>query len=370
MNNIRWYHPQLPIPLRFSISLEQWYLENQLSSNSATEHTMTLSLPVGFCLSVTQLQPQCFDCNTTSTSRNAAEFSSVDGLVPQVVELYLSLLHLTHSALFADIIRDVKAAHFAEICEDGFDLPFNATTTVHLDADDVLSPWCRTFEIILTCEPLHLLVSKSSLDLEKAQTRKQPFGRMLLVNFLHDVVRSTDISYVATRSPEAGLHAHRAIMQQWPVFANLMQKQTRLWDEPTVQVLLDIDPNVMRLIINFIYLGQIEGPGYAGIVDWRQIYQLSHRFQVNRLSGLALEEMCKGMLPQNVLPTLFQWGYQHPDFDKRLLELAFANREKLLAPSIDAALKVYRGHSQHDRIYSRLCELACNEEYVGLAPPN
>ncbi|KAG0005403.1 Origin recognition complex subunit 3 [Entomortierella chlamydospora] len=320
MDNIRWHHPQLPVPLRFSISLEQWYLENQLSSGSAAERTMTLSLPMGFRLSVTQLQPQCFDCNAASTPRNATELKSVDGLAPQVVELYLLLPRLTHSALFADIIKDVRAAHFAEIYEDGY------------------------------------------LDLEKVRTLKQPFGRMLLVKFLQDVVRSTDVSYVATKSPDAslrdspmacptmpfvpnqasltvvsthgspGVHAHCAIMKQWPVFANLLQKQKRLWDEPTVQVLLDIDPNVMQLIINFIYLGQIEGPGYVGIVDWRQIYQTSRRFQVNHLADLALDKMCREMLPENILPTLFQWGYQHPDFDKKLLELAFANREKLLAP--------------------------------------
>ncbi|KAG0009974.1 hypothetical protein BGZ80_001889 [Entomortierella chlamydospora] len=330
---------------------------------------MTLSLPMGFRLSVTQLQPQCFDCNAASTPRNATELKSVDGLAPQVVELYLLLPRLTHSALFADIIKDVRAAHFAEIYEDGYMLHMSKAVNGQdiLDsgiiyADDVLSPWCRTFEVILTCEPLHLLVSKSYLDLEKVRTLKQPFGRMLLVKFLQDVVRSTDVSYVATKSPDAslrdspmacptmpfvpnqasltvvsthgspGVHAHCAIMKQWPVFANLLQKQKRLWDEPTVQVLLDIDPNVMQLIINFIYLGQIEGPGYVGIVDWRQIYQTSRRFQVNHLADLALDKMCREMLPENILPTLFQWGYQHPDFDKKLLELAFANREKLLAP--------------------------------------
>ncbi|KAF9390798.1 Origin recognition complex subunit 3 [Mortierella sp. AD011] len=345
---------------------------------------MSLSLPMGFHLSVTQLQPQCFDCDAASIP---TELKSFDGLTPQVVELYLLLPRLTDSAMFADIIKDVRAAHFVEIYEDGYILQMSKAVNGQdvLDsgiiyADDVLSPWCRTFEIILTCEPLHLLVSKSYLDLEKAQTLKQPFGQTLLVKFLQDVVRSTDVSYMATENLDAslcdsptmsfasnqssltvisahsspGVHAHRAIMKQWPVFANLLQKQKRLRDEPTVQVLLDIDLSVMQLIINFIYLGQIEGPGYVGIVDWRQIYQISRRFQVNRLADLALDKMCREILSQNVLPTLFQWGYQHPDFDKKLLELAFTNREKLLVPSIDVALRIYRGHPQHDRIYTRL----------------
>ncbi|KAF9174644.1 Origin recognition complex subunit 3 [Mortierella sp. AD010] len=378
------------------MSLEQWYLANQFSSGSTTERTMSLSLPMGFHLSVTQLQPQCFDCDAASIP---TELKSFDGLTPQVVELYLLLPRLTDSAMFADIIKDVRAAHFVEIYEDGYILQMSKAVNGQdvLDsgiiyADDVLSPWCRTFEIILTCEPLHLLVSKSYLDLEKAQTLKQPFGQTLLVKFLQDVVRSTDVSYMATENLDAslcdsptmsfasnqssltvisahsspGVHAHRAIMKQWPVFANLLQKQKRLRDEPTVQVLLDIDLSVMQLIINFIYLGQIEGPGYVGIVDWRQIYQISRRFQVNRLADLALDKMCREILSQNVLPTLFQWGYQHPDFDKKLLELAFTNREKLLVPSIDVALRIYRGHPQHDRIYTRLWNSSFNQNLFRL----
>ncbi|KAG0317289.1 hypothetical protein BGZ99_006405 [Dissophora globulifera] len=149
--------------------------------------------------------------------------------------------------------------------------------------------------------------------------------------------------------------AHRAIMRQWPAFALLLQNFTRPGDDPIVHKLIGIDPEIMQLIVNFIYLGQIEGPGYTGIVDWRRLFQLAHRFQIAPLAEIAMENMCKEIRLQDALPTLFLWAYQHPDYEERLLTFALEYGKNVSASSLHASLEPYRDHPQFLRIYSRLC---------------
>ncbi|KAF8983262.1 Origin recognition complex subunit 3 [Entomortierella lignicola] len=92
-------------------------------------------------------------------------------------------------------------------------------------------------------------------------------------------------------------------MQQCPVFADTLQ--TRADSSSIVHILVDIDPSALQLIINFIYLNQIEEPGNVRVVDWHYIFQLARRFRLDRLANRALEEMARS-----------QWGHQHLDYEE------------------------------------------------------
>ncbi|KAF9101101.1 hypothetical protein BGX27_011611 [Mortierella sp. AM989] len=330
MDNIRWHHSQPQITLRFKVSLEQ-YLENCLLFGGLAECAMTVVLPQGFCLSITRLLLPLSDPTGTTAFGIAAKSNSID-VTPQVAELCLKQSQPTCSqnATSVSTFRDVKTAHLVEVHQGGRVMHLSKSINGQdlLDggiiyADEILSPWYRTFEIVLTFERNSLLVSSDTLDLKKVHPQKQPFGKVLLAKFLHDVARSADIEYVIIIGTEVILHglqskdptmtsvaiqgrsspisapehssifAHYAVVSQWNGFAAILENHTRKGGSPDVQELNDIDPNTMQLLINFIYLGQIEGPAYSGTVNWHHLFQAAHRFQVYRLADLASGEMCK-----------------------------------------------------------------------------
>ena len=209
---------------------------------------------------------------------------------------------------------------------------------VLVDTNDVVKTELCTLGILLSSDPLELLVPSDVI----VQSVADPFGRSMLIRFLLDT-HSADIAYSPFPSPfsmatsplqthsnpngqsprpqqNTITHAHSAIMRQCPAFNRLIRRFPRPNDNPKIHKLVDIDPQAMRLLINFLYLNQIEGPGYTGMVDWRPIFQLAHRFKIPRLVELSLSELCKEIKVDKILSTLFGWAYQHPDYENRLLE--------------------------------------------------
>ncbi|KAI8596617.1 hypothetical protein EDD21DRAFT_408226, partial [Dissophora ornata] len=406
MESIESHYIQLPLTLRFSVTLDL-YLESLLLGQDPSQHTMGIGLPLGFHITVTDITHALSDSSDSASAAgpDALEFypyidygsysnvlGTVDsdvlsiadaydigihGLFPSAVELSLSHhkgIGDAEDGQWSDI-KEINTLHFIEIYGDEYALHLSKAVNCEdllehgvsflLDAKDLLSPWCRTFEIILVKNSLKLLISPSSLDLEKLHPLKQPFGRSLLVKFLQgagtadveyavaqrirgssaDPTTSSE-SFAFVQPPEYSLAeaipfaafslrdinrvpAHRAVMRQWPVFAKLLRNFTRPGDDPIVHKLIGIDAETMQLVVNFIYLRQIEGPRYTGTVDWRRVFQLAHRFKINPLAEIALEKMCQEIRNQDVLPTLFLWAYQHSDYEKRLLNIVVENMEKV-----------------------------------------
>ncbi|GJJ70700.1 hypothetical protein EMPS_03050 [Entomortierella parvispora] len=184
--------------------------------------------------------------------------------------------------------------------------------------------------------------------------------------------------------------AHRSILQQWPEFASLLQNHPRPWDLPVqLKCPSGLDLLALQSVIQFLYLGQIQGPGHhfyyshrqeaasslstlsqgdgkgvftrvegSGDVDWRKIFQVAYRFKVLPLFNIATESLlqehegylatsedvpiCRnshtsrdqgptdqylqysyGVTKRCPVQTLFQWAYQYPNLEKRLLGLIF-----------------------------------------------
>lgn len=239
-----------------------------------------------------------------------------------------------------------------------------------------------TLGILLSSNPLELLVPPNVID----QSVANPYGRSTLIRFLLDT-HSADVAYSPFPSPSpisittslqpprsslkgqsprqqnTIIHAHSAIMRQYPTFNSLIHHFPRPNDSPKIHKLIDIDLQAMRLLINFLYLDQIEGPGYMGIVDWRPIFQLAHRFKVPRLVELSLSALCKDMKVETVLPTLFGWAYQHPDYEDRLLELLMLHLHDVFWPTLKESLEPYRGHQEFERVCGKLAAMEATNKH-------
>ncbi|KAF9356015.1 hypothetical protein BGX34_010148 [Mortierella sp. NVP85] len=134
--------------------------------------------------------------------------------------------------------------------------------------------------------------------------------------------------FASYRSNPRVVPAHRSILRHHPGFEALFRQFPRPTDNPILHKLVNIDPEAMQLVINFVYLHQVEGPGYIpGMVDWRKVFQLAHRLQLPQLAQAALEQLMAvfktssmGTDLQKLLETLFQWGYQHPDLEEKIFE--------------------------------------------------
>jgi hypothetical protein len=202
------------------------------------------------------------------------------------------------------------------------------------------------------------------------QSASDSFGRSMLTRFLLDV-SSADVAFAAApmsigrshhptllnsqrQCPRQVTHAHSAILRQWPSFDRLLHHFPRPHDYPKIYKLIDIDPYAVRLVINFLYTGRIEGPEYIGIVDWRHIFQLAHRFQIPRLIDLSLTELCKGMRVHAVFPTLFKWAYQHEDYEDRLLDFVVGYLDDTLQPTLKESLQSFCEHPEFPRIWRKL----------------
>ncbi|KAG0375304.1 hypothetical protein BGX24_009299 [Mortierella sp. AD032] len=225
-----------------------------------------------------------------------------------------------------------------------------------------------TFGILLSSDPLDLLVPPKVID----QSASGNFGRAMLIRFLFDF-STADVVYAAGptaasrshnsalpiaqrqgRDPRLLTHAHSAIVRQWPAFDNLLRHFPHPQEDPKIHKLVDVDPYAMRLVINFLYTGQIEGPGYIGLVDWRPIFQLAHRFRIPRLIDLSLTELCKDISIRTVLPTLFKWAYQHSDYEDRLLEVLVEHVNDAFQHTLKESLEPFSEHPEFSRIQRKL----------------
>ncbi|KAF9144396.1 hypothetical protein BGX30_012970 [Mortierella sp. GBA39] len=273
----------------------------------------------------------------------------------------------------------IHAIHLFEIDLDGDRLYMSRAVYGHdlirhgiSYTDDVIKTELCTLGILLSSDPLEVLVPPDVID----QSATDPFGRSMLIRLLLDT-HSADVTYSPFPSPfsiatsphpthsrlkgqsprpqqNTITHAHSAIMHQYPAFNRLIRYFPRPNDNPKIHKLIDIDSQAMRLLINFLYLNQIEGPGHTGIVDWRPIFQLAHRFKIPRLVELSLSELCKEMKVETVLPTLFGWAYQHPDYEDRLLELLLLHLHDVFWPTLEESLEPYRGHREFERVCRKL----------------
>jgi len=125
--------------------------------------------------------------------------------------------------------------------------------------------------------------------------------------------------------------AHQSILQRWPEFASLFQNHSRPLDRPMqLKCPSGLDLLALQSVIQFMYLGQIQGPGChfyynhgslatagqvgggrgvvtriegSGVetrgvgsggkddVDWRKIFQVAYRFGVQPLVDEAIERL-------------------------------------------------------------------------------
>ncbi|KAF9121821.1 hypothetical protein BGW39_010228 [Mortierella sp. 14UC] len=291
-----------------------------------------------------------------------------------VLEMTLTLdHHIEHAKVYAAMVRAVHLFEIDHECDrlsmskavDGCDL-IRQGVSILLDTDSMGNQDLCTFGILLSSNPLDLLVPSEAIN----QSASDGFGRSMLIRFLLDI-SSTDLVYATapiatnkdhhpTRSSIQGqglrqmMHAHSAIMRQWPAFDRLLRHFPRPHDYPKTHKLIDIDPYAMRLVINFLYTGQIEGPGYMGLVDWRHIFQLAHRLQIPRLIDLSLTELCKDMKIGTVLSTLFKWAYQHADYEDRLLDFLAEHLNDTLQPTLKESLQPFCEHPEFPRIQRKL----------------
>ena len=153
MESIESHRIQLPLTLRFSVTLDL-YLESLLLSQDSFQHTMGIELPLGFHLSVIDITHVLSDSSDSASAAGAealeynpyiddGSFSNILGMVdsdilsitdtydigthrllPSVVELSLS----QHSGVggaengpWSDI-KEINTLHFIEICGDEYAL--------------------------------------------------------------------------------------------------------------------------------------------------------------------------------------------------------------------------------------------------------
>ncbi|KAF9543747.1 hypothetical protein EC957_000526 [Mortierella hygrophila] len=253
-------------------------------------------------------------------------------------EYYGSMIHAIHLFeidLDGDWLYMSKAVYSHDLIRHGISY-----------MDDVVKTELCMLGILLSSDPLKVLVPPDVID----QSAADQFGRSMLIRLLLD----THSADSPRPQQNAITHAHSAIMHQYPAFNRLIRYFPRPNDNPKIHKLIDIDSQAMRLLINFLYLNQIEGPGYTGIVDWRPIFQLAHRFKIPRLVELSLSELCKEMKVETVLPTLFGWAYQHPDYEDRLLELLLLHLHDVIWPTLEESLEPYRDHREFERVCRKL----------------
>ncbi|KAG0293300.1 hypothetical protein BGZ96_003018 [Linnemannia gamsii] len=290
-------------------------------------------------------------------------------------EYYAAMIHTIH--LF-EINFDSDRLYMSKAI-DGYDLIHHGVSFL-VDTKDIVKTELCTLGILLSSDPLELLVPP---DVIVQSATDHPFGRSTLIHFLLDT-SSADIAYTPLLASMASsssstttlprlthsvhynprpqpdmIYAHSAILHQFPSFHRMICNFSRQNDNPKIHRLIDIDPQSMRLLINFLYLTQIEGPGYTGIIDWRPIFQLAHRFQITRLAELSLSELCKGMMirKETVVETLFGWAYQHPDYEDRLIGFLVEFSSDVFSPTAEERLEPYRRHREFERVCRKVAAL-------------
>lgn len=215
----------------------------------------------------------------------------------------------------------------------------------------------RCIEFVLSARPLPLLNSKLSLDFAAETKHKPPFGLNTLARFLQDH-RTFDTEYHVLQTTSGIkpriVRAHRAVVKTNPVLEEFIRKQRR----PKAFKVEGIDSATMQLVINHVYLGQIEGSGnFSGVVSWPYLYQAAQRFRMSQLGDLALERHMASINFCNVLDELFEWVYQHRELEERLIDFAAANAHQVFArlrcqdvEEFKKRLAVYKNHAQFSRI--------------------
>ncbi|KAF9309080.1 hypothetical protein BG003_010226 [Podila horticola] len=249
--------------------------------------------------------------------------------------------------------------HTSVICEKS--LPVNhfyeSGAQMVVDAALLLEP-LRCIEIVLSSSPLTLLNSRLSMDLAAETKHKPPFGLCMMTRFLWDD-RTFDAEYRSLQlipgiKPRT-VCAHRAVLKTNPVLGEFINKQTR----PGVFKVHGIDSTTLQLVINHIYLGQIEGgPGFSGFVLWPHLYQAAQKFRIQQLNRLALEGYMAYINVSNVLEQLFGWAYQHKELEDRLIDYAATNVREVYAHVRGQRLEDFKKDPKYSRVIEALVSKA------------
>ncbi|KAG0010564.1 hypothetical protein BGZ81_002688 [Podila clonocystis] len=249
-------------------------------------------------------------------------------------------------------LKEVSDEHTSVICEKSLSVNYFYDSGVQMVADAILlsdRPWC--IEIVLSSQPLSLLNSRVSMDFAAETKHKPPFGLSTMARFLRDD-RTFDAEYCALQTTPGikprTVCGHRAVLKTNPVLGKFIEKQTR----PRAFKVQGIDSTTLQLVINHIYLGQIEGPGFSGVVSWPHLYQAAQKFEIQQLDRLALEGYMAHINIGNVLEELFGWAYQHKELEERLVEFAATNVQEVFSRMRGQRLEVFK----NDPMYSRIIE--------------
>ncbi|KAG0071011.1 hypothetical protein BGZ92_004334 [Podila epicladia] len=213
-------------------------------------------------------------------------------------------------------------------------------------------------KIVLSSPPLMLLNSRLSVNLASERKHKPPFGLSTMAKFLRDE-RTFDAEYRSVQ-PIPGIKphtvcAHRAILKTNPVLGEFIKKQTR----PRAFKVQGIDSTTLQLVINHIYLGQIEGGlGFSGVVSWPHLYQAAQKFEIHQLDRLALERYMAYINVNNVLEELFGWAHQHKELEDKMIEYAATNVREVFARVRGQRLEMFKKGPTYSRIIETIVSKA------------
>ncbi|KAF9307168.1 hypothetical protein BGZ74_009874 [Mortierella antarctica] len=256
-------------------------------------------------------------------------------------------------------LKEVSDQHTSVICEKSLSVNYfyDSGAQMVVDGTVLLDPR-PCIEFVLSSLPLMLLNSRLSMDLTAETKHKPPFGLSIMSRFLRDD-RTFDAEYRSLQ-PIPGIKphivcAHRAVLKTNPVLREFIEKQTR----PRSFKVQGIDSTTLQLVINHIYLGQIEGGlEFSGIASWPHLYQAAQKFGIQQLDRLALERYMTYINVSNVLDELFGWAHQHKELEDKLIEYAATNVQEVFARVRGQRLEVFKKEPKYSRIIEAIVSKA------------
>ncbi|RUS35436.1 hypothetical protein BC938DRAFT_483537 [Jimgerdemannia flammicorona] len=108
----------------------------------------------------------------------------------------------------------------------------------------------------------------------------------------------------------------------------------------------DFSYDIMKLMLEFLYTGELEEPDLYSIDICRDLYRISDKYFIAELGTVAITEYRKLLTPQNVIKEVFEFGHLYPELVEQcasVIQLA----KKEIDPNDIVKLVTHEAHSNH-----------------------
>ncbi|RUP28721.1 hypothetical protein BC936DRAFT_138711 [Jimgerdemannia flammicorona] len=108
----------------------------------------------------------------------------------------------------------------------------------------------------------------------------------------------------------------------------------------------DFSYDIMKLMLEFIYTGELKELDLYSIDICRDLYRISDKYFIAELGTVAVTEYRKLLTPQNVIKEVFEFGHLYPELCKQCTSFIQLTKKEI-DPNDIVELVAHEAHSNH-----------------------